>query len=183
MGLAVARGLALALGFPCRRLDADALARGAPGRVPLIDAKRRELFVEQDGEIVALPAAVRAPGATCVGDGAVRYREHLERTGAYVPPDDASCTFRARASTRSSRATSAGRAVEPSTFARPTPTDARVKTAVDIRRSRSATSTRSSDRARVVPDAVVALDVRRRAREAASICLGAFDGATRSSAT
>jgi hypothetical protein len=29
-----------------------------------------------------------APGLTCVGDGAIRYREHLERTGAEVPPDD-----------------------------------------------------------------------------------------------
>jgi hypothetical protein len=29
-----------------------------------------------------------APGRVCVGDGAVRYRSHLERTGATVPPDD-----------------------------------------------------------------------------------------------
>jgi tRNA A37 threonylcarbamoyladenosine modification protein TsaB len=57
--------------------------------VPLIDAKRDELFLEQNGEIVAVPAAAfDAPGRVCVGDGAVRYREHLEGSGARVPPDD-----------------------------------------------------------------------------------------------
>ena len=66
-----------------------ALAAGAPDAAALIDAKRHELFLERDGEIVALPAAAfEAPGRTCVGDGAVRYREHLERAGADVPPDD-----------------------------------------------------------------------------------------------
>ncbi len=90
MGLASARGLALALDIPAAGVSTlAALAAGAPDAVPLIDAKRHELFLEQDGEIVALPAAaVVAPGRTCVGDGAVRYREHLERTGAEVPPDD-----------------------------------------------------------------------------------------------
>ena len=72
------------------RLDAcRARGRRAPEAVPLIDAKRRELFLEQDGEIVALPAAAfEAPGRLCVGDGAVRYREQLEGTGATIPPDD-----------------------------------------------------------------------------------------------
>ena len=28
------------------------------------------------------------PGTTCVGDGALRYRETLEAAGAVVPPDD-----------------------------------------------------------------------------------------------
>jgi tRNA threonylcarbamoyladenosine biosynthesis protein TsaB len=90
MGLAAARGLALALDLPVAGVSTlDALAAGAPDAVPLIDAKRREVFVLQDGEIVALPAAAfEAPGRVCVGDGAVRYREHLERTGAIVPPDD-----------------------------------------------------------------------------------------------
>jgi hypothetical protein len=47
------------------------------------------VFVEQDGAIVALPAAAfEAPGRTCVGDGALRYRAHLEATGAMVPADD-----------------------------------------------------------------------------------------------
>ncbi len=45
--------------------------------------------MRQGNELVALPAAAfEAPGRVCVGDGAVRYREHLERTGATVPPDD-----------------------------------------------------------------------------------------------
>ena len=90
MGLAAARGLALALDIPVAGVSTlAALAAGAPDAVPLIDAKRHELFLEVGGEIVALPAAaVDAPGRTCVGDGAVRYREHLERTGAEVPPDD-----------------------------------------------------------------------------------------------
>jgi tRNA threonylcarbamoyladenosine biosynthesis protein TsaB len=90
MGLAAARGLALSLDIPLAGVSTlAALAAGAPDAVPLIDAKRRELFLEQNGEIVALPAAAfDAPGRTCVGDGAARYREHLERTGADVPPDD-----------------------------------------------------------------------------------------------
>jgi tRNA threonylcarbamoyladenosine biosynthesis protein TsaB len=90
MGLAAARGLALSLGIPVAGVSTlCALAAGAPDAVPLIDAKRHEVFLEQDGEIVALPAmVVDAPGRMCVGDGAVRYRSHLERTGAEVPPDD-----------------------------------------------------------------------------------------------
>ena len=103
MGLAAARALALALDLPVAGVSTlAALSAGAPDAVPLIDAKRRELFLEQDGEIVALPAvAYEAPGRVCVGDGAVRYRSHLERTGATVPPDDselhlASARFHAR---------------------------------------------------------------------------------------
>ncbi len=90
LGLAAARGLALALGLPVAGVSTlAALAAGAPDAVPLIDAKRREVFTTQEGEVVAVPAVTfEAPGRTCVGDGAVRYREHLERTGAEVPPDD-----------------------------------------------------------------------------------------------
>jgi universal bacterial protein YeaZ len=90
MGLAAARGIAFAVGLPVAGVSTlAALAAGAPDAVAVIDAKRREVFVRQGGEIVALPAAAfEAPGRVCVGDGAVRYREHLERTGATVPPDD-----------------------------------------------------------------------------------------------
>ena len=90
LGLAAARGLALALDLPVAGVSTlDALAASAPDAVPVIDAKRREIFTRTDGEIVAVPAAAfEAPGRTCVGDGAVRYREHLESTGAVVPPDD-----------------------------------------------------------------------------------------------
>ena len=90
MGLAAARGIAFAVGLPVAGVSTlGALAAGAPDAVAVIDAKRREVFVRQGGEIVALPAAAfEAPGRVCVGDGAVRYREHLERTGSTVPPDD-----------------------------------------------------------------------------------------------
>jgi tRNA threonylcarbamoyladenosine biosynthesis protein TsaB len=90
MGLAVARGLAFALELPVAGVSTlDALTAGAPDAVAVIDAKRREVFVKQGGEIVALPAAAfEAPGRICIGDGAVRYREHLERSGASVPSDD-----------------------------------------------------------------------------------------------
>jgi tRNA threonylcarbamoyladenosine biosynthesis protein TsaB len=89
IGLAAARGLELSLDIPVAGVSTlAALQAGAPDAVALIDAKRREVFVELGGEIVALPAAAfEAPGRTCVGDGAVRYREHLEHTGARVPPD------------------------------------------------------------------------------------------------
>ena len=89
-GLAAARGLSLALDIPVAGVPTlDVLEAGAPEAVALIDAKRREVFLRQDGSFVALPAAVfEAPGRTCVGDGAVRYREHLEGAGALVPPDE-----------------------------------------------------------------------------------------------
>jgi tRNA threonylcarbamoyladenosine biosynthesis protein TsaB len=90
MGLAAARALALSLDIPVAGVSTLAvLAAGAPEALPLVDAKRREIFLEQDGEIVALPAAAfEAPGRVCVGDGALRYRAHLEGTGATVPPDE-----------------------------------------------------------------------------------------------
>ena len=89
-GLAAARGLSLALDVPVAGVPTlDALEAGAPEAVALIDAKRREVFLDQGGSVVALPAAAfEAPGRTCVGDGAVRYREHLEGTGSLVPPDE-----------------------------------------------------------------------------------------------
>jgi tRNA threonylcarbamoyladenosine biosynthesis protein TsaB len=90
MGLAAARGIAFSLGLPVAGVSTlDALAAGAPDAVAVIDAKRREVFIRLGGELVVLPAAAfEAPGRVCVGDGAVRYREHLERSGATVPPDD-----------------------------------------------------------------------------------------------
>src|SRR3954447_9926049 len=88
IGLAVARGLALSLGLPGAGVSTlAALAAGAPGAVPVIDAKRKEVFALVDGEPAVLaPGDVR--GDLCVGDGAVRYREILEASGAVVPPDD-----------------------------------------------------------------------------------------------
>ncbi len=88
IGLAVARGLALALGLQAAGVSTlDALAAGAPGAVPVVDAKRGEVFVP--GPRATRPERLELePGALCVGDGARRYREVLERAGYEVPPDD-----------------------------------------------------------------------------------------------
>ena len=88
IGLAVARGLGLALGVAAAGVSTlDALAAGAPGATPVIDAKRREVFVE--GPRAVSPGDLRPePGALYVGDGAVRYRELFEQAGAEVPADD-----------------------------------------------------------------------------------------------
>jgi tRNA threonylcarbamoyladenosine biosynthesis protein TsaB len=88
IGLAVARGLALALDVRGAGVSTlAALAHGAPGALPVIDAKRKEVFTLVDGRPAVLaPAELHA--TLCVGDGAVRYRELLEANGAEVPPDD-----------------------------------------------------------------------------------------------
>ena len=88
IGLAVARGLALALDVPAAGVSTlDALAAGAPGAIPVIDAKRREVFVP--GPRAIAPAELEIePGTTYVGDGAIRYRDVFEQAGAEVPPDD-----------------------------------------------------------------------------------------------
>jgi tRNA threonylcarbamoyladenosine biosynthesis protein TsaB len=88
IGLAAARGLALSLDLRGAGVSTlAALAAGAPGALPVIDARRSEVFTLVDGEpAVLVPGEVR--GALCVGDGAVRYRDVLESNGAVVPPDD-----------------------------------------------------------------------------------------------
>ena len=91
MGLATSRALAFALDVGVAGVSTlDALAAGTPGALPVIDAKRREVFTLVDGEpAVLLPGELPLePGVVCVGDGAVRYREVLEAAGAEVPPDD-----------------------------------------------------------------------------------------------
>ena len=91
MGLAAARGLAFALDVPVAGVSTlDALAAGAPGALPIVDAGRREVFTRVKGEPVsAAPQELELePGRLCVGDGAVRYRDVLEQRGAEVPPDD-----------------------------------------------------------------------------------------------
>ena len=91
IGLAVARGLALSLELPGSGVSTlDALAAGAPEALPVIDAKRREVFTLVDGEplVLAPQELPSAGGVVCVGDGAVRYRSVLEERGAVVPPDD-----------------------------------------------------------------------------------------------
>ena len=91
MGLAAARGLAFALDVPVAGVSTlDALAAGAPGALPIVDAGRREVFTRVKGEpLSAAPQELELePGRLCVGDGAVRYRDVLEERGAEVPPDD-----------------------------------------------------------------------------------------------
>src|SRR5438067_10346748 len=78
IGLAAARGLALSLDLQGAGVSTlAALAAGAPGALPVIDARRREVFTLVGGEPAVLePAAVElVEGTVCVGDGALRYRE------------------------------------------------------------------------------------------------------------
>jgi tRNA threonylcarbamoyladenosine biosynthesis protein TsaB len=99
IGIATARGIAQAA--PHLELVAvstlQALAAPHGGLVAaVLDARRGEAYVAcwRDGEPSG-PVAALAPerlgeleeGLLAVGDGAVRFRAHLERAGATVPPD------------------------------------------------------------------------------------------------
>jgi tRNA threonylcarbamoyladenosine biosynthesis protein TsaB len=91
IGLAVARGLALSLDLPGSGVSTlAALAAGAPGALPVVDAKRREVFTLIGGEPRVLsPQELPLEESTvCVGDGARRYRTLLEERGAVVPSDE-----------------------------------------------------------------------------------------------
>jgi tRNA threonylcarbamoyladenosine biosynthesis protein TsaB len=90
IGLAAARGIALALDLPVAGVSTlEALAAGAPGAVPVIDARRREVFALLSGHVRCLAPDVLEvdPARTYVGDGAVRYRAVIEAAGGVVPPD------------------------------------------------------------------------------------------------
>ena len=88
IGLAVAQGLGLALELPVAGISTlEALASAQEGVYPVVDARRREVFVL--GPRVLAPADLELePGTTVVGSGAVRYRATLEDKGAHVPADD-----------------------------------------------------------------------------------------------
>jgi tRNA threonylcarbamoyladenosine biosynthesis protein TsaB len=100
IGVATARGLSHATGLPLAAVSTlGALACGA-GDGPVLavlDARRGEAFVAlwESGRERRGPVAVRpeelagaAAGATlAVGDGALRFREHLEPAGVTVPPE------------------------------------------------------------------------------------------------
>jgi tRNA threonylcarbamoyladenosine biosynthesis protein TsaB len=91
MGLVTARALAIALGTPVAGVSTlAALAAGAPGAHPVIDARRNEVFALEEGSPAVMLAENLAvkPRDAYVGDGAVRYRDLLEARGGRIPPDD-----------------------------------------------------------------------------------------------
>jgi tRNA threonylcarbamoyladenosine biosynthesis protein TsaB len=103
IGVASARALATAARVPVHPVSSlGALAAGIPADtvLPLIDAKRGELFgaVYEHGEQVVEPFVARPEalheragrelaGAVAAGDGSLRFREILEAAGVRVPPD------------------------------------------------------------------------------------------------
>lgn len=114
IGLAYARGLALALDLPVAGVSTlDALAAGGEDAFPVIDARRGEVFVQ--GPAAVAPAELElAPGTVCVGDGARRYRDVLEAAGGSVPPDGSDVHVpRARFHARLARAYGPAERVEP----------------------------------------------------------------------
>ena len=102
IGVATARGLALANGVELRAvssLAALALEIEAPAALPLIDARRGQLFAAlySEGEervpaFAARPeevaARIRETGTNplAAGDGSVRFRDVLEKAGIRVAP-------------------------------------------------------------------------------------------------
>ena len=117
IGLASARALAFALDLPVAGVSTlEALAAGAPGAVPVIDARRGEVFTLVGGEPrCQRPEDVRVErGSVLVGDGAVRYRSLFEEGGAAVPPDaDERHVPRARFHAALARGFGPGELVEP----------------------------------------------------------------------
>ena len=83
MGLATARGLALALDVPVAGVST--LYAFAGGQ-PVIDARRGEVFT--DGPRCPAPEDLDVDGVRLIGDGAIRYRELFEAAGAAIPADD-----------------------------------------------------------------------------------------------
>jgi tRNA threonylcarbamoyladenosine biosynthesis protein TsaB len=113
IGLATARGLALALDVPAAGVSTlDALAAGAPGAVAVIDARRGEVFIP--GRVLAPGDVEVERGRLYVGSGALRYREVFEAAGAQVPPDaDERHVPRARFHAVLARDFGAAEAIEP----------------------------------------------------------------------
>ncbi|MBV9607107.1 MAG: tRNA (adenosine(37)-N6)-threonylcarbamoyltransferase complex dimerization subunit type 1 TsaB [Solirubrobacterales bacterium] len=118
IGIATARALARARSVPLvgvSTLQSLALARPHPDAVPagldavlaVLDARRGEVFaagwrMDEAGEFDNALLAPRAlapealaelvaplgPAALAIGDGAVAFREVLERSGSFIPQDD-----------------------------------------------------------------------------------------------
>jgi tRNA threonylcarbamoyladenosine biosynthesis protein TsaB len=98
LGIATARGLAQGRDLPLVAVSSlAALAAGASADLAVIDARRGEVFAAGRAGSGFGPAALAPedlaariePGWVAVGDGAVRFREPLERAGAVIPADDA----------------------------------------------------------------------------------------------
>ena len=117
IGLAMARGLALALDLRVAGVSTlEALAAGAPGAVPVIDSRRREVFTLAGSEPrCVMPAELEIEaGRTYVGDGARRYRTVIESSGGVVPPDPSELHVpRARFHAQLARAGGPAELVEP----------------------------------------------------------------------
>ena len=91
MGLVTARTLAFSLGVPTAGVSTlDTLAAGSPGAVPVLDARRGEVFTRASGApVVVSPEDLQVePGTRYVGDGAVLYRAAIEAAGGVVPDDE-----------------------------------------------------------------------------------------------
>jgi tRNA threonylcarbamoyladenosine biosynthesis protein TsaB len=100
IGIATARALSHATGLPLAAvstLGALAVAAGDGPVLAVLAARRGEAFeaLWEGGRQVRVPAAVgpdelaaaAAGAALAVGDGALRFREHLEPAGVTVPPE------------------------------------------------------------------------------------------------
>ena len=90
MGIVTARTLSLSLDVPVAGVSTlDVLEVGAPGALPVLDARRGEVFTKESGAPRCLhpDELVVTAGSVYVGDGAVRYRTSIEGRGGVVPED------------------------------------------------------------------------------------------------
>ena len=111
IGLATARGLALGLDLRVAGISTlDALAAGAPGALPVVDARRREVFTLR-GDGAGRSARRRTSGSTWVRCASAAARSDIEPSSRPSAPRSrptrTSGICRARASTRSWRRCSA----------------------------------------------------------------------------
>lgn len=90
IGLATAHALSLGLSVPVSGVSTlEALAAGAGGAEPVIDARRGEVFTLSPGPVCVSPSnAPIVAGMSYVGDGALAHRAVFEDAGAVVPGDD-----------------------------------------------------------------------------------------------
>ena len=88
MGLASARALALALDVPVAGVSTLAALAGSPGALPVIDARRSEVFVLDVEARVSRPGGARRARPPLRRRRAVRYRVTLEEHGAEILPDE-----------------------------------------------------------------------------------------------